>query len=159
MNDLAAIIKQARADVQEREARVASAKARAAAALADVAEEEGGLSEARTALGWLERYSVSEPVAASPAEQNGGQSQPKMRFGKPVPEGPSKLQLIMDALMDLGGIASNKQISTRLLRDGVDIKPEHVRGLLKYEGDKPHPQVVTEPGSGVWRLNNAGSAS
>ena len=79
-----------------------------------------------------------------------------MLFGRPVPEGPSKLKQCVEALEDLGGIASNKQISNRLLRDGIEIDTDHVRGLLKYaSGKKPHPPVVTEPGSGVWRLVRA----
>ena len=68
-----------------------------------------------------------------------------------MPEGDSKLKKCLDALEDLGGTASNKQISGR-----VDMDPDHVRGLLKYaSGKKPNPPVVTEPGSGVWRLTRA----
>jgi hypothetical protein len=74
-----------------------------------------------------------------------------MRFGRPVPEVP-KVDRCIDALQDLGGTATNKQISGRLLRDGIDIDPDHVRGLLKYASRKKPAPVTTEPGSGLWRL-------
>jgi hypothetical protein len=171
MNDLDEIIRQAReadirqaeADIGEQEALVASADARVAVAQADAAAAREKLSEARIVLEWLRRRSTPQPVAASPTKQaDQPESQPQMRFGKPVPEGPPKLEQCFGALEDLGGTASNKQISNRLLRDGIVIDPDHVRGLLKYASKKPHSLVTTEPGSGVWRLvrslNGAGGA-
>jgi hypothetical protein len=56
----------------------------------------------------------------------------------------------LDALGDLGGAASNKQISSR-----TGMTADHVRGLLKYATTKKEPVVVTEPGSGVWRLTRS----
>lgn len=153
MNDhLAELLKQAEADVQEREALVASAETRLAVAQADVASASAGLTEARIVLDWLRRRNGSQPAEAPPATQRDRPHPPHMRFGKPVPDGPSKLEQCLDALEDLGGAASNKQISNRLLRDGIVIKPEHVRGLMKYASDKTPPLVTTERGSGIWRL-------
>lgn len=160
MDDLDTLIRQAEADVAERESRVAAADARVTAAKAtvtaaeaDAAAEREDLGAARIVLEWLRRRKDGQPAAASP-EDGAGQPepQPQMRFGKPVPEGPPKLQQCLDALEELGGIASNKQISSRLLRDGIEINAEHVRGLMKYASSKKPSPVVTQPGSGVWRL-------
>jgi hypothetical protein len=158
MDDLADLIEQAKADVQEQESLAASADARVAAAQAESAAAREGLKEARSVLAWLLRRSQPQPVASPTANRDGqAESQPQMRFGKPVPDGDTKLKKLLDALEDLGGAASNKQISSR-----TDMKPDHVRGLLKYAAGKEHPPVVTEPGSGVWRLtrslNGAGGA-
>ena len=169
MNDLEQIIKQAEADVQEYEALVASAEARVVAAQTDAAAARGKLSEGRIVLDWLRRRGDSEPVTASPPDKTDQPDQadqspakPATRFGKPVPEGPSKLAQCLDGLEGLGGAASNKQISNRLRRDGIIISPEHVRGLLKYASTKKPALVTTEHGSGVWRLvrspNGAGGA-
>lgn len=157
MDDLTELIEQAEADVKEQEALVASADARVAAAQADAAAARENLKEALGVVAWLRRRSQPQPVVPSPAARTDQpQSKPAMLFGRPVPEGPSKLKQCVEALEDLGGIASNKQISNRLLRDGIEIDTDHVRGLLKYaSGKKPHPPVVTEPGSGVWRLVRA----
>jgi len=155
MNDLTEMISQAEADVQERESLVATAEDRVAAAQADAASARDNLNEARIVLAWLRRRHDAQPVAASPAKQDGqSQSQPAMRFGKPVPEVP-KLDRCMQALEDLGGAATNKQISKRVLRDGYEIDPDHVRGLLKYASRKKPPPVTTEPGSGLWRLQRS----
>ena len=154
MNDLDEIIRQAEADISEQEALVTSADARVASAQADAAAAREKLDEARIVLDWLRRRQPAAAVRASPAMRP--EPVPQTRFGKPVPEGDSKVKQCLDALEGLGGIASNRQISNRLLRDGVEINAEHVRGLMKYaSGKKPHPLVVTEPGSGVWRLVRA----
>lgn len=154
MNDLAGFIKQAEADVQEQEALLASAEERLAEAQADVTAASAKLAEVRIVLDWLCRRNGSQPMEAPTAEQpdRSQSEEPQMRFGRPVPDGPSKLQQCLDALGDLGSGASNKQISQRLLRDGVVMDPNHVRGLLKYASTKPNPPVTTKPGSGVWRL-------
>jgi hypothetical protein len=154
MNDLVEYINQAEADVREQEALVDSAQARVAVAQADAAAATEKLAEARIVLEWLRRRSQAQPAAAPPVNRaDQPQTMPKVLFGKPVPEGPFKLKQCLDALDDLGGTASNKQISSRLLKDGIEIDANHVRGLLKYaSGKKPHPPVTTEPGSGVWRL-------
>jgi len=157
-NNLTDLIEQARADVQEQEALVASADARLAAMQAETAAAREGLKEARSVLAWLLRRDQYQPVA-SPLADRDGQPEPstQMRFGKPVPEGDTKLTKLLDALEALGGAASNKQLGSR-----VGMRPDHVRGLLRYAADKEHPPVVTEPGSGVWRLtrslNGAGGA-
>jgi hypothetical protein len=148
MNHLDDIVRQAESDVEELTGFLASAEARVAVAQADAATVREKLEKAHIALEWWRERSHAKPVAASPAkraDQPG--SQPQIRFGKPVPEGDSKLQKLLDALEALGGTASNRQISDR-----VEMKPDHVRGLLKYASTKAHPPVVTEPGSGVWRL-------
>lgn len=160
MNDLAEFIHQAEADVQEYEALVVSADARIAAAQADAETAREKLSKAQVVLEWLRQRNQPEPAEPSTASQN-GHSQTRMLFGKPAPEGPSKLSKCLDGLAGLGGTGSNKQISKRLLRDGVEIAPEHVRGLMKYASSKKPPLVTTEPGSGVWRLarvNGSGGA-
>jgi len=156
MDGLTALIEQAKADVQEQEALVASSDARVAAAQAENAAAREGLKESRSVLAWLLRQ--RQPVAPSPEDRDGRpESQPQMRFGRPVPEGDSKLKKLLDALEDLGGAASNKQLGSR-----TDMKQDHVRGLLKYASGKENPPVVTEPGSGLWRLtrslNGAGGA-
>lgn len=159
MNDLDEITRQAEADIQELKGLLASAEARVVVAQADAAAVREKLEKAHIALDWWRERSHAQPVAASPAKRaDQPKSQPRMLFGKPVPEGDSKLKNLLDALEDLGGTASNKQLGIR-----VGMKPDHVRGLLKYaSGKKPHPPVVTEPGSGVWRLtrslNGAGGA-
>jgi hypothetical protein len=152
MNDLAEIIKQADADVEEQEALVASADARAAAAQADAAAAREKLAEARIVLEWLRRRGHAQPVAAPMGEHNGhAQSEPPMRFGRPVPEEPltDKCQEVLEAL---GGTATNKQITDRLIRDGLDVDLDKVRGTLKYLSRKKMPPVTTEKGSGLWRL-------
>src|ERR1700690_2388676 len=147
MDDLDTLVRQAETDVQDQEALVASADARVAVAQADAEEARSGLSEARIVLEWLRRRGQPQPDAAPPPDRT-DQPKPRLLFGRPMPEGDSKLKKCLDALEDLGGTASNKQISGR-----VDMDPDHVRGLLKYaSGKKPNPPVVTEPGSGVWRL-------
>jgi hypothetical protein len=148
MNDLDEIIRQAEGDVEELEGLLASAEARVAVAQADAAAVREKLEKAHIALEWWHERSHAKPVAASPAKRaDQPESRPQTLFGKPVPEGDSKLKKLLDALEDLGGTASNKQISSR-----VNMKPDLVRGLLKYASTKSHPPVVTEPGSGVWRL-------
>ena len=152
MNDLDVIVKQAVADIQELEGLLDSAEARVAVAQADAAAIREKLQRAHIALEWWRERNQAEPVAASPAspakQADQPESNPQMRFGKPVPEGDTKLNTLLDALEDLGGRASNKQIGNR-----TGMKPDHVRGLLKYASrKKPDPPVVTEPGSGVWRL-------
>ncbi len=153
MNDLAEIIKQAEADVQEQEALAASADARAAAAQADAAAAREKLAEARIVLEWLRRRSHPQPVAAFPLKQaDPSASQPLMRFGRPVPE-ETLTDLCQRALEGLGGTATNKQIRDRLNRDGHDVDLDKVRGTLKYlSRKKPAPPVTTERGSGLWRL-------
>jgi chromosome segregation ATPase len=158
MNELDDIVRQARADVQELEGLLDSAEARVAVAQADAAAIRARLEKAHTALEWWDERRKVQPVAASPMKQaEQPESQPQTRFGRPVPEGDTKLKKLLEALEDLGGRASNKQIGTR-----AGMKPDHVRGLLKYAASKEHPPVVTEPGSGVWRLtrslNGAGGA-
>jgi hypothetical protein len=158
MNDLAEIINQAEADIHEYEALVVSADARVAAAQADAVAAREKLSEARIVLDWLHRRSQSQPVTAPPASQNGHSQQPVMRFGRPVPE-VAKLDKCLEALEGLGGTATNKQISSRLLRDGFDLDPDHVRGLLKYASKKNPSPVTTETGSGLWRLVRAANGT
>lgn len=151
MNDLDGIVRQAEADIQELEGSLASAQARVAVAQADAAAVREKLEKAHIALEWWRERSHVQPVAASPAKRaDRPKSKPQMLFGKPIPEGDSKLKKCLDALEDLGGTASNKQISSR-----ADMNPDHVRGLLKYASGKHHPPVVTEPGSGVWRLTRS----
>jgi hypothetical protein len=155
MNDLAEIIGQAEADVREQETLVTSADARAAAAQADAAAAREKLTEARIVLEWLRRRGHAQPVAASLAKQaDRAQSEPSMRFGRPVPEEPltDKIQETLEAL---GGTASNRQITDRLIRDGLDVDLDKVRGTLKYLSRKKPPPVTTEPGSGWWRLARA----
>lgn len=152
MNDLDEITRQAEADVEEYEALVVSADARVAAAQADAAAAGEKLSEARIVLEWLRRRRHAQPVAAPVGEHNGhAPSEPLMRFGKPVPEEPltDKCQEILEAL---GGTATNRQITDRLIRDGLDVDLDKVRGTLKYLSRKKPPSVATEPGSGLWRL-------
>jgi hypothetical protein len=158
MSDLDAIVRQARADVQELEDQLASAEARVAVAQADAAAIRAKVEKARNALEWWDERGRVRPAAASPPmrdEQPG--SKPRMLFGKPAPDGDTKLRSLLEALEEAGGTASNKQLGIR-----VGMKPDHVRGLLKYASAKSHPPVVTEPGSGVWRLtrslNGAGGA-
>jgi hypothetical protein len=149
MDHLAEITSQAEADVQDYQALVASAEARLAAAQADVGAAREKLSEAQIVREWLLRRG-EQPAGSSTAGQN-GQSQPAMRFGRPVPDGPSKLDQIIDLLDEFGGALSNKEISNLLEKKGIKITPDQVRGLLKYETTKKSPLVITVPGSGVWR--------
>ena len=151
MNELDDIIKQAEADIQELVGLLASAEARVVVAQADAAAVRNKLEKAQIALEWWRERSHAQPAAAPPAKRaDQPKPQPRMLFGKPVPEGDSKLKNLFDALEDLGGTASNKQLGIR-----TGMKPDHVRGLLKYASSKAHPEVVTEPGSGVWRLTRS----
>ena len=164
MDSLTEMITQAEADVREREALADTADSRVTAAQADAAAAHESLNEARIVLAWLLRRSEDRPGTASPPSQNGhSQAQPAMRFGKPVPE-KSKLDWCLEALEGLGGTASNKAISARVVRDGgPEIDPDHVRGLLKYASRKKPPPATTKSGSGLWVLqrsrNGAGGES
>lgn len=150
MDNLAEIIKRAEADVREQETLLASAQARVAVAQADEAAARNRLEKAHIVLEWLSQRSHDQPEAPPAKQADQPKSTPKTRFGKPVPEGDSKLSQILEALEDLGGTANNRQLSNR-----VDMAPDHVRGLLKYASGKSNPPVVTEPGSGVWRLTRS----
>lgn len=150
MDNLAEIIKQAEADVQEQETLLASAQARVAVAQADEAAARDKLEKAHIVLEWLTQRSQGQAEAPPEKQADEPKPKPQMRFGRPVPEGDSKLNKILEALIVLGGAASNKQISSH-----VDMSPDHVRGLLKYASGKSDPPVATEPGSGVWRLTRS----
>lgn len=151
MDNLAEIIKQAEADMQAQETLLASAQARVAAAQADEAAARDKLERARIVLEWLSQRSQDQSAEPSPAKQpDQPKPKPQMRFGKPIPDGDTKLKKILEALEELGGTASNKLISSR-----VDMTPDHVRGLLKYASGKSDAPVTTEAGSGVWRLTRA----
>jgi hypothetical protein len=150
VNELDGIVRQAESDIQDLEGLLASAEARVAVAQADAAAVREKLQRAYIALEWWRERGHTQPVAESPAKQaDRPEPQPKLLFGKPMPED-TKLKKLLDAIEDLGGTASNKQIGSR-----VGMKPDHVRGLLKYASGKNHPPVVTEPGSGVWRLTRS----
>jgi hypothetical protein len=152
MDTLTEMIRQAEAEVQEREGRTVAADSRAAAAQADAAAEHEGLKEARIVLEWLRRRGQSQPVAAVAGMQSDRpQPQPATRFGRPVPE-ISQADLCLQALEALGGTATNKQIRDRLLRDGHDVDLDKVRNSLKYMSRKTPPPVETDHGSGLWRL-------
>jgi hypothetical protein len=148
MANMTDIMKQAEADLKEAEAASGAAQSRAAAAQADADAARERVREMRAVWDWLQAH---DQQAQSPTQTERTDTPPAMRFGRPVPE-VAQTDLCLQALEDLGGTATNKQVRDRLVREGHDVNLDKVRSTLKYLSRKTPPSVETEVGSGLWRL-------
>lgn len=148
------IMRQAEADLKEAEAASNAAQSRAIAAQADADAARERAREMRAVCDWLRVHNqpTETPTRAEPSERR--EASATTRFGRPVPE-VTQTDLCLQALADLGGTATNRQVRDRLARDGHEVNLDKVRATLKYLSRKTPPPVDTEVGSGLWRLRAA----
>lgn len=150
------MIKQAEADLQEAQAELAVAQELTRAAQERERSAIARAREMHAVLDWLQQHRQMEERAPATSADAVPAAAAITRFGKPVPE-VAQTELCLRMLKNLGRTAATKEIRDRLARDGHEFSVDQIRGTLKYLSGKTPPQVVTKPGSGVWRLRTAGA--